>query len=124
MLPEFQYQTENGIVTAVSFSIELLEQKEPVSGYETQMALAALSFAAGRQGTGGFLQNFRPILYEIEENGKRDWNFCTEDVEISWRREIKGYHEEAFSNGLTVYFPKEDAAHTCYRMDFQMKLIK
>lgn len=123
-LPEFQYQTENGIVTAVSFSIELLDQKEPVSGYETQMALAALSFAAGRQGTGGFLQNFRPILYEIEENGKRDWSFCTEDVEISWRREIKGYHEEAFSNGLTVYFPKEDAAHTCYRMDFQMKLIK
>lgn len=123
-LPEFQYQTENGIVTAVSFSIELLDQKEPVSGYETQMALAALSFAAGRQGTGGFLQNFRPILYEIEENGKRDWSFCTEDVEISWRREIKGYHEEVFSNGLTVYFPKEDAAHTCYRMNFQMKLIK
>ena len=63
-------------MTAVSFSIELLDQKEPVSGYETQMALAALSFAAGRQGTwGDFFKNFRPILYEIEENGKTGLEF-------------------------------------------------
>lgn len=119
-MPAYNYKTEHGYVTGVSFEVELKNNQVWFNSYDAQMILLSLSFAGAQDEMGLFSKAPSRIIKQITGNGFHDFNFTEAGIALICNTEYSGYIE-AESNFL---FPEENVAETYFSLDFSMnKLI-
>lgn len=115
-LPEFQYQTSDGILTGISFELEETGANGMRDSCEDQLLLAALAFADGTGDIGLFSKERDQLMEWFMNGGQESAAIAYGNSVIEYDRIYEGY-EEVFS---PYWVPKEDADHyrryVCFRI--------
>lgn len=118
--PDFHFTIENGYVTGVSFSIEIINKENWVNSYNTQMTLTSLAFAGAQDEMRLFSKVLSRIAEEIENNTFKDFNFSEAGITFNCDIEYSGY-----SNVQShILFPAKDAEETYFKLNFYMSKEK
>lgn len=115
--PEFIFTEENGIMTGMSFSVEVRDADSMIFGYRNEMALATLAFMKAQKECGLFETKVNDIANILLENPYQDWEFLEYGVHVKCDVEYKGY-EYVDSFGTLV---SENGVGTSYSIKFTME---
>lgn len=118
--PEYHFTIENGYVTGVSFSVEIKNNEDWLSSYDTQMVLASLAFAGAQNEMGLFSKIPSRIADQIDNNTFKDFHFAEAGITFTCDTEYSGYVD------AQSYFlvPAENAVETYFSLNFSMNKQK
>ncbi|MBR6569089.1 MAG: MerR family transcriptional regulator [Clostridia bacterium] len=118
VLPTFEIEETNGVVTAVRFRCETVDHTWPPS-CEDQMVLAALAFAGAREPFTPFSQERERMLETIQFNSFADFSFTAGGIHFACDVEYEGY--EALGG---EYLWAKEGEEQSYSLDFGMSITK
>ncbi len=118
--PEYVFKMENGYVTGISLAVEIKNNEEWISSYDTQMFLASMAFAGAQNEMGLFSKIPGRIEEQISNNTFKDFEFTEANTAFACDIEYSGY--EDMQSGLLL--PEENAAETYFSLKFSMNRIK
>jgi DNA-binding transcriptional MerR regulator len=112
--PEYHFTIENESVTGVSFAVEIKNNQNLLTSYDTQMVLASLALAGAQKEMGLFSKIPSRIAEQIEKNTFQDFHFTEAGITVTCDIEYSGYRS------AQSYFllPEEDTAETYFSLDF------
>lgn len=115
--PEYNFMTENGYVTGVSFEVERINNENWISSYDTQMILSSLAFINAQEEIGIFSNVTNKVVEEIEKNSFEDINFEEAGVVITSNIEYSGYKD--FSTHYLI--PEENTSENFFALNFSIE---
>lgn len=118
--PEYHFTIENGYVTGVSFAVEIKDNEDWLSPYNTQMVLVSLAFAGAQNEMGLFSKIPSRIVDQIDNNTFKDFHFAEAGITFACETEYSGYVD------VQSYFlvPAENTVETYFIFNFSMKKQK
>lgn len=115
--PEYEFTIENESVTGVSFAVEIKDNQDMLSSYDTQMVLASLALAGAQNEIRLFSKIPSRIAEQIEDNTFQDFKFTEAGITFTCDIEYSGYK----SSQSYILLPKEDIAENYFSLDFSIK---
>ena len=91
--PDFIFQEEDGVVTAVGFSFSTTGRAVWPSDYQDQMILAALSYAGVREGFPGYVKTRDALVSDIQRRPYESFSLTVNGVRITCQVNWSGYHQ-------------------------------
>lgn len=107
-------------MTGVSFAVEIKNNEDWLSSYDTQMLLASFAFAGTQKEIGLFSKAQSQIAEQINSNTFRDFLFSEAGITFSCDTEYSGYTDTQ-SNLL---IPDENALEPYFSLNFSMSMQK
>lgn len=117
--PIYTYTTNNGYITGVTMSIEVENNQEWINSYNTQMILAALSFANAQKDVGILSNTTKRLISHIEENEFESFRFIEANIRFQCDIEYTGYK----STGFGLLIPDDNVKENYFRLEFSMEKI-
>jgi len=120
--PEYHYIVENGALTGLSFAVEIKNNQTLINGYDTQMLMVALAFAAAQKEAGLFSNASERLSKQLETGTLEGFDFTEFGVSFSCKIQQVGYESFADPN-WDFLIPNENAAETYFKLDFSMQKV-
>lgn len=114
--PEYNFTLENGYVSGVSFAVEIKNNEDLLSSYDTQMILASLAFAGAQNEIKLFSKIPNRIAKQIENKTFEDFNFKEAGITFTCDTEYSNYRYTQSD----FLFPIENATETYFSLNFFM----
>lgn len=115
--PAYDYIVEDGVLTGVSFEVELQDISDPLSSYDNDMGLITLAFLGAQKEVGVFSSDLTSALKTIMEEPFGNLHFTVGGVTISCETTYTGF-ELPVSQFL---FPKEGVTSNYFRQVFTIQ---
>lgn len=113
--PKYDFDVEDGYVKGVSFEVEIENNKDWISSYNTQMALAAYSFVCAQNEVNLFSRIPNEIAVQIDNNTFQGFNFTKAGIKITCDTEHYGY-----TVSHDFLFPQENVLENYYNLRFSL----
>lgn len=115
--PEYNIILENGYVSGVSFAVEIKNNENLLSSYDTQMFLASLAFVGAQEEMKLFSKIPTRIAKQISDKTFEDFKFKEAGITFSCDTEYSGYSN--YSNTQSDFmFPSENATENYFSLNF------
>ena len=113
--PEYNFTTENGYLTGVSFDIEMKNNDYMISSYDKHMFLTSLAFAGAQDEMGLFSKIPKSIANHLKTNIFNDYHFVEAGIVFDCDIEYSGYRK--ISDFL---MPSENVKENYFGLKFSM----
>lgn len=114
--PEYNFTTENGFVTGVSFDIETKNHDYMIGSYNKHMFLASLALAGAQDEMALYSKIPKRIGNHIENNTFNDYSFVEAGITFDCDIEHYGYMQ-----ATNILVPSEDAGENYFSLKFSMR---
>jgi len=115
--PVYDFIIENGSVTGVSFAVEIKNNQNMLSSYDTQMVLASLALAGAENEMRLFSKIPSRIAEQIENNTFQDFQFTEAGITFTCDIEYSGYK----SSQSYILLPEKDTGENYFSLDFSIE---
>lgn len=117
--PEYDFTIENESVTGVSFAVEIKNNQDMLSSYDTQMVLASLALAGAQNEMRLFSKIPGRIAEQIENNTFQDFHFTEAGITFTCDVEYSGYR----SSQSYILLPEKDTEENYFSLDFSIEFL-
>lgn len=117
-LPDFRIIEEDGIITEISFEVEVKGGESWISEYNNQMIIAVLSYVGAQKNINPFTLKKDYIINVINNSDFESFNFTKSGITVSCDVEHSGYR--IINTESVILIPMENA-DTYFHILFKMK---
>ncbi len=115
--PEYNFTLDNGYVSSISFEVEIKNNKNLLSSYDTQMFLASLAFAGAQEEMNLFSKIPTRIAKQISDKTFEDFKFKEAGITFTCDTEYSGYSN--YGNTQSDFmFPSENSTENYFSLNF------
>lgn len=105
------------MLTGISFTVEIKNNREWLNSYDTQMLLASLAFAGAQEEMKIFSNAPERIMENISNNSFRGFEFIESGIVFSSNTQWSGYMD----TGSQMLIPDENAKENYFRLQFSVR---
>lgn len=110
--PQYHFTIENGHVTGVSFAVEIKNNEDWLSSYDSQMFLASIAFIGAQNEMRLFSKIPKRIAEQISNNTFQNFDFTEAGIAVTCNTDYSGYTKSSF------LFPKENEEENYFSLEF------